>query len=107
MVCIENIDHSTSRKHNEKTLAQIPIKNHRNIVIPGTCGTGKSYLYNAVQLEKFNRNCLEEGTVTKVENKYVLIIDDFLTISVQIKKAYIYRILEYRQQYKSTSIALN
>lgn len=131
MACIEEIDHSASRKLNEKTLAQIStdiyIRNHRNIVILGACGTGKSYLCNALGnracekfysvlycrlfelLETVNQAHIETGTVTKAVNKYVkpdvLIIDDFLINSVQDKEAeYLYRILEYRQGCKSTII---
>ena len=103
------------------------IKNHRNVILLGACGTGKSYISNALgnhacensystyytRIFEFLDDCHQEyllsQSIRRTINKYskfdVLIIDDFLVGNVQDREAqYIFQLLEYRYGNKSSII---
>lgn len=51
---MNDLDYSPERKLNQSIISQLTtndyIRKHRNIVIMGACGTGKSYMCNALTL---------------------------------------------------------
>ena len=120
---LEEIDYSPERQINRSVIEQLMtnnyIRDHRNVVLLGACGTGKSYISNALgnhacessyttyycRIFEFLSECHQEydltQTITRVIKKYskydVLIIDDFLMTSVQEREAQnIFQLLEYR-----------
>lgn len=129
---IEEVDYSPERGIKKELIEQLStnqyIQNHRNVVILGACGTGKSYLSNALGnnacdhsysvlytrmfeiLADTNTSMIyEENALKGLMNTYVkpdlLIIDDFLISSISTKEAEtIFKILEYRSINKSTII---
>jgi len=127
---IENIEYKPERKINESIIQQLEtnsyITKHRNVVILGACGTGKSYIGNALGTHacdhlykvlykrmfeftaEFNQARLS-GTEGKVLNKYakpdLLIIDDFLINSLNEREALdVFKVLEMRYGIRSTII---
>lgn len=128
---LENLEYRPERKINKNIIEQLStndyIGNHRNVIILGACGTGKSFLCNALGM-----NALEElytvkyvrmfellaqtniyeslsDTGLKQLEKYVkpnlLIIDDFLIHPVTIKETEtLFRLFEYRYHQKSTIV---
>ena len=128
---LEEIDYSPERQLNKSVLDQLHtndyIRYHRNVILLGACGTGKSFIANALgnhacessyttfypRLFEFLDDCHQEYLMTesikKTINKYakfdVLIIDDFLISSVQETEAQrIFQLLEYRYGKKSTIV---
>ena len=106
---IEEVDYSPERGIKKELIEQLStnqyIQNHRNVVILGACGTGKSYLSNALGnnacdhsysvlytrmfeiLADTNTSMIyEENALKELVNTYVkpdlLIIDDFLISSI-------------------------
>ena len=101
---LSDIDHSPQRKLNEALLSQLQddeyIKRHRNILIFGACGTGKTFLANALannacrylhktlyvemyellQETNYERSKIHDtqDTIQKYIKPEVLVIDDFL-----------------------------
>ena len=128
---LEEIDYSPERQINRSVIEQLMtnnyIRDHRNVVLLGACGTGKSYISNALgnhacessyttyycRIFEFLSECHQEydltQTITRVIKKYskydVLIIDDFLMTSVQEREAQnIFQLLEYRYGTKTTIV---
>ncbi|MFC3901105.1 IS21-like element helper ATPase IstB [Aliicoccus persicus] len=128
---IQDIDYSPSRKINKDTIDQLKtcqfITNHRNVVIQGATGTGKSYITNALC-----RYVIEEGYTArymrmydlltemvqadledKLENYFkkimkldVLVIDDFLlTPTTQDEQKYLMEVFELRSRNRSLIIS--
>ena len=66
---VQEIDYSPSRKLNKDTIDQLMtcqfITNHRNIIIQGATGTGKSYITNALC-----RYVIEEGYTARYMRMY-------------------------------------
>lgn len=129
---IEEIDFSPQRGIKKEVLEQLStnkyIQNHRNVVILGACGTGKSYISNALgnnacdhsysvlytrmfEMLADTNTSMTYGvdSLKELINTYVkpdlLIIDDFLISSITSKETEtIFKILEYRNKDKSTII---
>ena len=128
---LEEIDYHPERRLNKQVMDQLMsqdyIDNHRNVILLGACGTGKSYIANALgnhacessystyycRMYEFLDDCHQEFLLTqsvrKTINKYskvdVLIVDDFLVSSAQEKEAHhIFQLLEYRYGKKSTIV---
>lgn len=128
---LEEIDYSPDRQLNKSVIDQLQtndyIRYHRNVILLGACGTGKSFIANALgnhacensyttfysRLFEFLDDCHQEYLMTesikKTINKYakydVLIIDDFLISAVQeVEAQRIFQLLEYRYGKKSTIV---
>lgn len=128
---LEEIDYSPDRQLNKSVIDQLQTNNyiryHRNVILLGACGTGKSFIANALgnhacensyttfysRLFEFLDDCHQEYLMTesikKTINKYakydVLIIDDFLISAVQeVEAQRIFQLLEYRYGKKSTIV---
>jgi DNA replication protein DnaC len=128
---VQEIDYSPSRKLNKDTIDQLMtcqfITNHRNIIIQGATGTGKSYITNALC-----RYVIEEGYTARYMRMYdlltemvqadledkltnylkkiakldVLVIDDFLlTPTTQDEQKYLMEIFELRSRDRSLIIS--
>ena len=127
---LENIDYDPSRKINAKLIEQLStneyIENHRNVMILGATGCGKSYIGNALgnnacqsgykvlfarmtDLLETLSTARIEGNIRKALKKYVnidlLIIDDFLlSDTTSLEQKDLMEIFEYRSRGKSTII---
>ncbi len=128
---LSEIDYRPSRKLNEAVIKQLSddtyIQNHRNVLIMGACGTGKSYLANALAgnackllhtalycrmfelLSDTNIDRQVNGDTLKSIKKYtkpeVLVIDDFLNTKLTERECTdLFKIIEYRAHSKSTII---
>lgn len=128
---LEEIDYRPKRKINKNVIDQLEsndyIQKHRNVIILGACGTGKSFIANALGnhacensytafycrifefIDACNQEQLISGTISKTIRKYskydVLIIDDFLVNSLINKEAhYVFQLFEYRYGSKSTIV---
>ena len=128
---LEEIEYRPERQINRSVIEQLRtldyIINHRNVILLGACGTGKSFIANALgnlacenghttyycRIFEFLDDCHQEFLMTQTINKTikryskfdVLIIDDFLIGSVQEKEAhYIFQLFEYRYGLKSTIV---
>lgn len=128
---LEEIDYRPERQINRSVVKQLRtldyIRNHRNVILLGACGTGKSYISNALgnlacengyttyycRIFEFLDECHQEllltqsikKTITKYSKYDVLIIDDFLISSVQEREAHhIFQLFEYRYGIKSTIV---
>ena len=128
---VQEIDYSPSRKLSKDTIDQLMtcqfITNHRNIIIQGATGTGKSYITNALC-----RYVIEEGYTARYMRMYdlltemvqadledkltnylkkiakldVLVIDDFLlTPTTQDEQKYLMEIFELRSRNRSLIIS--
>lgn len=121
------IDYSPSRQLNKNTFDQLMtcqfITNHRNIIIQGTTGTGKSFIANAlcryvIEEGYTARYCrmydlLSEMTQADLEDRLtnylkkiakldVLVIDDFLlTPTTEHEQKYLMEVFELRSRDKS------
>ena len=129
---LENLDLSPERQINFAVLEQISddqyILNHRNIVLMGACGVGKSFVANALAakacehlhktlyvrmfelLEECNLERLELNDSNQAIRKYakpeVLVIDDFLNRKLSTNEANdIFKIMELRNGIKTTIIS--
>lgn len=125
------IDYRPERKLNEAVIKQLSddmyIRNHRNVIIMGACGTGKSFLANALAsnackllhttlycrlfeiLSDTNIDRISSGDTRRSILKYskpeVLVIDDFLNTKLTENECSdLFKIIEYRSQTKSTII---
>lgn len=123
---------TAERRINESVLKQLSgddyILRRRNVIILGACGTGKSFLANALVssacshlhtalycrmfelLGDTNNERLLSGETTKTIRKYVkpevLVIDDFMNTSLNEKESLdLFKILEYRNLNSTTIIA--
>ena len=128
---ILDIDYRPDRNINRSIVEQLQtndyILKHRNVIILGACGTGKSFIANALgnyacdnshstfycRIFEFIDDCNQEkiltGTVSKAIKKCakydVLIIDDFLINELIDKEVnYLFQLLEYRYGTKSTIV---
>ncbi len=128
---LEELDYNPERQLNKSVIEQLQtndyIRYHRNVILLGACGTGKSFIANAlgnhacensyttyyVRLFEFLDDCHQEYLMTesikKIIHKYakydVLILDDFLISSVQeIEAQRIFQLLEYRYGKKTTIV---
>lgn len=121
---LQNLDYSPSRKLNKDIIEQLMtcqfITNHRNVIIQGATGTGKSYLTNALcryvieegytarymrmydLLAEMVEANLEErlsAYLKKIDKVDVLVIDDFLlTPTTQEEQKYLMEIFELRSR---------
>ena len=129
---LNELDHSPDRKINETVLAQISddtyILNHRNVILMGACGTGKSYLANALAANACDHlhtalytrmfellgTCAGERLITgdstksvmKFSKPEVLVIDDFANTPLSETEAIdLFKIMEYRYGHRSTIIS--
>lgn len=117
---VQAIDYSPSRKLNKDTIDQLMtcqfIANHRNVIIQGAIGTGKSYITNALcryvieeaytarymrmydLLSEMVQADLEDRLVNylkRIAKLDVLVIDDFLlTPTTQDEQKYLMEIFE-------------
>ena len=124
------IDYQPTRKINRSLITQFEsndyIQRQRDIIILGACGTGKSYIANALgnlacesfhsvfhvrmfelirEIESYNLN----GQISKILQKYskvdVLINDDFLLHEVSSKEVVeLFKIIELKHRRKSTIV---
>lgn len=128
---IEEIDYSPERNLNKAVMEQLAtnkwIEKHRNVIILGACGTGKTYISNALGnnacesqytvlythlfelLDDIRVNTLDDGVSTRVIKRYakpdVLIIDDFLISPILPNDVMeLFKIMEFRYNKKSTII---
>lgn len=128
---LEDVDYRPERKLNKSVIEQLRtndyISKHRNVILLGACGTGKSYLANALGnhacedlyktyyvrlfefLDECNHSQLFTGSVEEKIKKYskydVLIIDDFLIHELEEKEANnLFKLIEYRWSHKTTII---
>lgn len=127
---IQAIDYSPSRKISKDTIDQLKtcqfIQNHRNVIIQGATGTGKSftnalcrYVIQEGYTARYTRmyDLLAEIMQAELDNKLtshfkklskidLLVIDDFLlTPTTQEKQKYLMEIFELRSRDKSTLIS--
>ncbi len=129
---LNELDHSSERRINEAVLEHLSddsyILNHRNIILMGACGTGKSYLANALAANACDHlhtalytrmfellgTCASERLITgdstksvmKFSKPEVLVIDDFANTSLSETEAIdLFKIMEYRYGNRSTIIA--
>lgn len=129
---LNDIEYKPERKLNKKVLEQLSsndyIVKHRNVVVLGACGTGKSYICNALgnhacesgysvlycrlfeYVSEANLEKLSYGEAIRTINKYtkpeVLIIDDFLIHEINEQEAaLLFKVLEYRYGNKTTIIS--
>ena len=125
------IDYSPSRRLNKATIDQLMtaqfITNHRNVIIQGATGTGKSYITNALC-----RHVIEEGYTARYIRMYdlltemaqadlddkltnylkriakldVLVIDDFLlTPTTEHEQKYLMEVYDLRSRDRSLIIS--
>lgn len=128
---VQKIDYSPSRRLNKDTIDQLMtcqfITNHRNIIIQGATGTGKSYITNALC-----RYVIEEGYTARYTRMYdlltemaqadledkltaylkkiakldVLVIDDFLlTPTTEHEQKYLMEVFELRSRDRSLIVS--
>lgn len=128
---IQEIDYSPSRRINKDLIDQLMtcqfITNHRNVIIQGATGTGKSYITNALC-----RYVIEEGYTARYTRMYdllteiaeaelqdkltlyfkriakldVLVIDDFLlTATTEHEQKYLMEVFELRSRNRSLIIS--
>ena len=127
----EEIDYRSDRRLNKSVLEQLKsndyILNHRNVILLGACGTGKSYLANVLgnhacesrygtyycRLFEFLNDCnysfQTKGSISEVINKYLkyslLIIDDFLISDLSNTETNsLFQLIEYRHNIVSPSV---
>jgi DNA replication protein DnaC len=128
---LEEIDYNPQRKINRDLIEQLKtndyIVKHRNVILLGACGTGKSYLANALGnhsceafystyycrlfefLEECNQSQLHSGSTQEVIKKFSkfsnLIIDDFLINELTDREvSNLFRLMEYRYDNRSTIV---
>jgi len=128
---LEELDYRPERQINKNVIEQLKtneyIMKHRNVILMGACGTGKTFIANALathccesfysayycRMFEFIDECTRErnsaGSIQEVIMKYakpdLLIIDDFLIYDVSEKDAhYLFQLMEYRYGCKSTII---
>ena len=128
---LEEIDYRPERHINRSVIEQLItndyIVKHRNVLLLGACGTGKSYIANALgnhscesfystyycRLFEYLNEChlarLHVGSSEEIIKKYlkyeVLIIDDFLISELMSEEANnLFKLIEYRHNSKSTII---
>ena len=125
---LENIEYSPDRKINHILIDQLAtndyIAAHRNVLIFGATGCGKSFISNALgvnaceagyhvrftRLPELLREFMESKMEGRLEKKYriyqkydLLIIDDFLlTETTQTEQNELIELFEYRSRDKST-----
>lgn len=128
---LENIDYSESRQLNPALFEQLStcqfIENHRNIIIQGATGTGKSFIANALCLNAIESGytayyirmieLLSEMYLAELENQLpklykklskvdVLVIDDFLlTSTTESEQKYLMEVFELRNRDKMIILA--
>ena len=128
---LENIDYSESRQLNPELFEQLStcqfIENHRNIIIQGATGTGKSFIANALCLNAIESGytayyirmieLLSEMYLAELENQLpklykklskvdVLVIDDFLlTSTTESEQKYLMEVFELRNRDKMIILA--
>lgn len=128
---LENIDYSDSRQLNPALFEQLStcqfIENHRNIIIQGATGTGKSFIANALCINAIESGytayyirmieLLSEMYLAEVENQLpklykklskvdVLVIDDFLlTSTTESEQKYLMEVFELRNRDKMIILA--
>lgn len=128
---LENIDYSDSRQLNPALFEQLStcqfIENHRNIIIQGATGTGKSFIANALCINAIESGytayyirmieLLSEMYLAELENQLpklykklskvdVLVIDDFLlTSTTESEQKYLMEVFELRNRDKMIILA--
>jgi DNA replication protein DnaC len=128
---IQEIDYRAERKINKSIIDQLMtndyIIKHRNVILLGACGTGKSFIANALGnhsceglfhtfycrlfefLDECNHSQILTGSIDDVLRRYLkfdlLILDDFLISELTSREtAYLFRLVEYRHGNKSTIV---
>jgi DNA replication protein DnaC len=129
---LSDIEYKPERKINEAVISQLSddqyILKHRNVIIMGACGTGKSFIANALAsnacrmfhtayycrmfeiLEMTNSDRLMNGdsykSIRKLVKPDVLVIDDFMNQKLTDRECIdLFKIMEYREGKKSTIVA--
>lgn len=124
---LADIDYSPDRKINERVIEQLAtgayIRKARNVVIVGACGTGKSYIANALASDACRKlhktlycrmfeliSDIKHMEAQRLKRRYVnpdvLVIDDFANTKMSEDDALqIFKVMEYRYGCKSTIIA--
>lgn len=124
---LSDIDYSPERKINERVIEQLStgayIDKGRNVVIVGACGTGKSYIANALASDSCRKlhktlycrmfeliSDIKHMETQRLKRRYlnpdVLVIDDFANTRLSEEDALqIFKVMEYRYGCKSTIIA--
>ena len=124
---LSEIDYSPERKINVRVIEQLStgayIDKARNVVIVGACGTGKSYIANALASDacrKLHRTMycrmfelisdIKHMEMQRLKRRYVspdvLVIDDFVNTRISENDALqIFKVMEYRYGFKTTIIA--
>ncbi len=124
---LSEIHYTPERKINERVLEQLSrgeyINKARNVLIVGACGTGKTYIANALASDacrKLHRTVycrmfelisdVSRWEQQKIKNRYVkpdvLVIDDFGNTRLSEQEALqLFKVMEYRYGSKSTIIA--
>ena len=124
---LSGIDYRPERKINERVIEQLSTGNYinkaRNVVIVGACGTGKTYIANALASDacrKLHKTLycrmfeligdLKHLEAQRIKRRYitpdVLVIDDFANVKMSEEDALqIFKVMEYRYSNKSTIIA--
>ena len=125
---LENIDYAPDRKINDSLIKQLSsnqyIQNHRNLIILGATGSGKSFIANGLGIhacQAYYRTqyrrlpelldelsiARAEGCLTKIINQFqkseLVIIDDFLLVqTTPTEQQNLMEFFEYRSRGKST-----
>lgn len=124
---LSEIDYSPERKINERVIEQLStgayIDKARNVVIVGACGTGKTYIANALASDACRKlhktmycrmfeliSDIKHMEMPRLKRRYVspdvLVIDDFANTRMTEDDALqIFKVMEYRYGSKSTIIA--
>lgn len=124
---LSGIDYTPERKINERVIDQLSegsyIDKGRNVVIVGACGTGKSYIANALASDACRKlhRCLycrmfelisdiKHMETQRLKRRYlnpdVLVIDDFANARLNEEETLqIFKVMEYRYGSKTTIIA--
>ena len=125
---LEDIDYGEKRKINKSIINQLAtndyIVNHRNVILLGACGTGKSYIANALgnhacesgfstfycRLFEFLDDCgqaqIHNGSSMSCVLQYakfdVLILDDFLIHNLEERSlGHLFQLFDYRYDKKN------
>ena len=126
---LSEIEYSPERKINERVIEQLStgtyINKARNVVIVGACGTGKTYIANALASDACRKlhktmycrmfeliSDIKHMEMTRLKRRYispdVLVIDDFANTRMSEDDALqIFKIMEYRYGFRARLLLRN